>query len=154
MQVMASAPSDINLLLWRELGASTTHSNADVIKACDVVFLAVKPQMLNKVVQDLWVCPAAEELRKMESKLFVSVLAGVTTETLAKLLAQVVAQPRVIRANPNTPAMVGCGASAFSLGSGTIIRHVGSIEARTRLDQGRSKLQGLRPRTGRSCANS
>ena len=46
---MVSAPTDSNLALWRELGAQTTHDNADVVLGCDVIFLAVKPHIFPEV---------------------------------------------------------------------------------------------------------
>ncbi len=52
-QVMASAPSDNNLALWRQLGAVTTNDNADIILSCDVIFLAVKPHIFPEVVAAL-----------------------------------------------------------------------------------------------------
>ena len=52
-QVMVSAPTDSNLALWRELGAQTTHDNADVVLGCDVIFLAVKPHIFPEVVAAL-----------------------------------------------------------------------------------------------------
>jgi len=50
---MASAPSDANLLLWEQLDADTTHRNRDVLEACDVIFLAVKPNLFDRVARDL-----------------------------------------------------------------------------------------------------
>ena len=44
---MASAPSNNNLLLWGQLDADTTHDNSDVLRECDVIFLAVKPNMFQ-----------------------------------------------------------------------------------------------------------
>ena len=35
-------------------------------------------------------------------------------------LKLVVTEPRVIRAHPNTPAMIGCGCAVFSLGEGQL----------------------------------
>ena len=49
---MVSAPTDSNLALWRELGAQTTHDNADVVLGCDVIFLAVKPHIFPEVRND------------------------------------------------------------------------------------------------------
>ena len=46
-QVMASAPSNTNLLLWEQLDADTTHDNSDVLRECDVIFMAVKPNMFQ-----------------------------------------------------------------------------------------------------------
>ena len=61
---------------------------------------------------------SAPHFLSQDPKLFISVMAGVTTKKLHDSLSSVVINPRVIRANPNTPSMVGCGASAFSLGKG------------------------------------
>ena len=135
--MLASAPSDTNLLLWRQLNATTTHINSDVIRSCDVIFLAVKPHLFPAVIES-WqqevrgeiahdgsttineedISHSAPRFLSQDPKLFISVMAGVTTQTLHDKLSSLVTNPRIIRANPNTPAMVGCGSSAFSLGKG------------------------------------
>ena len=38
---------------WRQLGASTTHNNADVILQCDIIFLAVKPNIFPEMMAGL-----------------------------------------------------------------------------------------------------
>ena len=48
--MVASAPSDSNLMLWRQLDAQTTHDNAKVIRECDIIFLAVKPHLFSEVM--------------------------------------------------------------------------------------------------------
>jgi len=134
-QVLVSAPSDTNLVHWRQFNASTTHINSDVIRKCDVIFLAVKPHLFPGVIKS-WEEEAKGEVHQdgttamneeeidaphflsQDPKLFISVMAGVTTKTLYDCLSSIVTKPRIVRANPNTPAMVGCGASAFSLGQG------------------------------------
>ena len=60
----------------------------------------------------------------MDSKLFVSVMAGVTIKTLTNGLSNIAFSPRVIRAHPNTPAMVGCGCAVYSLGSSKFIDEI------------------------------
>ena len=133
-----SAPSDTNLILWRQLNVSTTHINSDILRACDIIFLAVKPHMFPAVIE-AWQKEAKGESSSdgteamneetdvnvstphflaQDPRLFISVMAGITTKSLNDNLSSVVSNPRIIRANPNTPAMVGCGASAFSLGKG------------------------------------
>jgi pyrroline-5-carboxylate reductase len=88
-------------------GATLASDNAGVARQADVVFLAVKPQNMPAAMQQLagHVTPA---------KIFVSIAAGAT---LAKLEAGL-GTGRVIRVMPNTPALVGQGASAYALGSG------------------------------------
>lgn len=82
-------------------------SNAALAKAADVVILAVKPQSLTGVMQELNGKLSAE-------KLIVSIIAGATLEKLSTGLGT----DRVIRVMPNTPCLVGNGASAYALGSG------------------------------------
>ena len=89
-----------------EIGAATTASNADVAKFAGVLILATKPDQVSA---------ALAEIRGAFTKkhLLISIAAGVT---LAKLEAALPAGARVIRVMPNTPALVGAGASAFALG--------------------------------------
>jgi len=76
--------------------------------ARDVLVLAVKPQQLDDVLAQ-----AAPHVHA--GALVVSVAAGVTTARLAAALPEGVA---VVRAMPNTPALVGAGTTAVSAGPG------------------------------------
>ena len=86
-------------------GAIICENNAEVVRNSDVVFLAVKPQSVSQV---------ASGVSKSfgEDKLLVSICAGVTVATLQQQLGA----HRLIRVMPNTPCLVGAGASAFCLG--------------------------------------
>lgn len=88
-------------------GVETTLLNEDVAEKCDTVVLTVKPQNLDEVVEH---CSAAFHAKK---KLLISVLAGVTTLKLEQLFP---GGTKVIRIVPNTPALVGAGAIAVSMG--------------------------------------
>jgi pyrroline-5-carboxylate reductase len=85
----------------------TTADNAAVVAESDVVILAVKPQYLPHI---------AKELKpKLTAKhLVVSIAAGVRLASLSEWLGSNI---RIIRVMPNTPCLVGQGASAYSLGS-------------------------------------
>jgi pyrroline-5-carboxylate reductase len=87
-------------------GGRTTTDNALVVAESDVIILAVKPQHL---------AAAAAGLRgKIGSeRLVVSIAAGVRLASLAEWFGPEV---RIIRVMPNTPCLVGEGASAYSLG--------------------------------------
>jgi pyrroline-5-carboxylate reductase len=86
-------------------GASLVTSNAAVVSQASVIFLAVKPQSMPAVFAELsGKIPAG--------KLFVSIAAGITLARLTDGLKC----GRVIRVMPNTPALVGEGASAYALG--------------------------------------
>jgi len=73
---------------------------------CDVVLLAVKPQMMDVVLK-----PLADAFKP--DALLISIAAGIGTERLARLLPATV---RIVRAMPNAPIMVGAGATAVSTG--------------------------------------
>ena len=72
----------------------------EILRESRFVFLGVKPQMLDGVVQSLSVPVAASE------SVFVSMLAGVQLERLERTLG---ADKKIIRILPNTPCAVGQG---------------------------------------------
>jgi len=91
--------------LAAEYGVKTAATNRDAVRTADVVVLAVKPQILHGVV---------EEIREaMHDRLAISVAAGVATSQLESWLDT---PARVVRAMPNTPASIGRGATAIALG--------------------------------------
>ena len=101
--------------------------NRAVAASCRLLVLAIKPQMAMAVVPELAGAVTAEHLT-------VSLLAGTATATLERLLG---GAARVVRAMPNTPALVGCGATAICAGrfakardleaASTLFRAVGSV---------------------------
>lgn len=70
--------------------------------AADVAVLAVKPQMLETAL--------AGVSEALKDKLVISIVAGVTIKRLRELTGAA----RIIRVMPNTPALVGEGASAYA----------------------------------------
>jgi pyrroline-5-carboxylate reductase len=89
----------------RELpGTTIAAGNRQVAERCEIVVLSVKPQQVEAAT--------AELAAATSDKLVVSILAGVR---LAKLHERMPGA-RLIRVMPNTPALVGEGASAFALG--------------------------------------
>ncbi|MFL2479913.1 MAG: pyrroline-5-carboxylate reductase [Verrucomicrobiales bacterium] len=92
--------------LGNEIGATVTSSHDDLINKSEVVLLCVKPQDTLKMIGTL---QAPDQ-----SKLFISIAAGLQLLDLEKSLGE---RARVIRVMPNTPALVGKGASAFSRGT-------------------------------------
>ncbi len=84
---------------------SSSASAADAAASADVVILAVKPGDMQ---------PLCEMLAKVRGeRLHVSIAAGIAIEDLETWLGK---KQRVIRSMPNTPALVGAGAAAFSRG--------------------------------------
>ena len=79
----------------------TTDAKAAVIDA-DIVVLAVKPQVMKAVVSDF-----ADVL---DEQLVISVAAGLSTEILSDMLG---GYGNIVRAMPNTPAMIQMGATGL-----------------------------------------
>jgi len=92
--------------LAERYAVGTTPENLEVVKECDLIVLAVKPQMVEEVLTGI-------ASAFSEDKLLISILAGVSTE---RLEAHFDGSPRLVRAMPNTPALVGAGATALSPG--------------------------------------
>lgn len=63
---------------WQQLGTHPTLNNCEVLNNCDIVFLAIKPHMLDDAINSL----NANQPMKYKDKLFISVLAGVTLDIL------------------------------------------------------------------------
>jgi len=89
-----------------ETGAKTVASNLAAAKAANVLILATKPDQITAALAEI-------SGAFTRNHLVISIAAGVT---LAKLEAALPAGARVIRVMPNTPALVGAGASGFALG--------------------------------------
>ncbi len=87
-----------------QLGIETTADNAEVVRQSDVVIVAVKPGLVEAVLGDLADAAAAQQ------PLWISIAAGVS---LARLEGALPAGARVVRAMPNTPALVRAAATAF-----------------------------------------
>lgn len=104
-QVSAADPSPRALAAFQQRvpGCRLLDSNAEAIAGSRLAILAIKPQSL----------PLLEPIPVPAGCCLVSVVAGVTIERLE----QVFGTPRVVRAMPNTPALVGAGATAWAAGS-------------------------------------
>lgn len=90
-----------------QTGARSTASVAEVVRESQVLILATKPHDLPGIIQ-------SADFGKFPDKLYVSIAAGVTLETMEKLTGGLC---RFVRTMPNTPSLVGKGAAAYSLGA-------------------------------------
>ena len=106
-EIIASDPFDTARKTFAaEIGAKTSAANANVAKFANVLILATKPDQVPAALAEI-------SGAFTKNHLLISIAAGVT---LAKLENALPAGARVIRVMPNTPALVGEGASAFALG--------------------------------------
>lgn len=103
-QVIAAGPRSARLEeLQSKYGIHITTDNVMAAEGADVVVLAIKPQMLNHVMQGLKGHVRAEAL-------VLSVLAGVRMATLENGLNH----HAIVRSMPNTPAMIGQGMTVWT----------------------------------------
>lgn len=90
--------------LAREFGVAVHADNAEAVAGADCVLLAVKPQVMRQVCESL-----AEPLRGTGA-LVISIAAGIRIAQLERMLG---AGHAIVRCMPNTPALVGAGASGL-----------------------------------------
>ena len=103
--VLVSEPeADKRRDLAGRFAVEVTADNREAVAASDVAVLAVKPQIMAEVVTG--VAGAARE----RGPLVVSIAAGVT---IARLLEWLDYPAPIVRTMPNTPALLGCGATAL-----------------------------------------
>lgn len=88
----------------QEVGGAATADNGALVAASDVIVIAVKPTVVSSVLSDLSGQP------DLDRPLWISIAAGIP---LARLQEGLPGPTRIVRAMPNTPALVGAGASAY-----------------------------------------
>ncbi|MET0327350.1 MAG: pyrroline-5-carboxylate reductase [Luteimonas sp.] len=90
--------------LARELGVAVYADPADAIEGAAIWVLATKPQVLRGL------CEALAATAQATHPLVVSIAAGITTPQLTRWLGGDIA---VVRAMPNTPALLGAGVTGL-----------------------------------------
>jgi pyrroline-5-carboxylate reductase len=107
-RVIAADPDAERLgTLSSALGIRTTEVNTDALAGADIVVLATKPQTFRGLLPEIKDAVPSDAL-------VVSIAAGVSTAILEHGLGEAT---RVIRSMPNTPALVGVGATAIAGGT-------------------------------------
>jgi len=86
-----------------ELGIDTFTNNTDLAAECDVVVLAIKPQVMSAVCKGLQGAIKSDHL-------FVSIAAGIRANDICRWLGGDLA---LVRTMPNTPALVQQGATGL-----------------------------------------
>ncbi len=105
--VVGEPSSATRAKLTRRFGVSASATNDEVISGSDTVVLAVKPQVMPEVLEGLRGSANSRQL-------FVSIAAGIR---LSALEAGLGSARRVVRVMPNTPCLVGKGASVLCAGT-------------------------------------
>ena len=106
-KVLASKSSPERLKeVSNRLGVDVILDNKLLVQNSDVIFIAVKPNQVEDVLNEI-------KSQITQEKLIVSVAAGVTTSFIENILPQ---KTRVIRVMPNTPVLVNEGMSGICSG--------------------------------------
>lgn len=90
--------------LHEQFGINAAESAQEVAQIADIIFAAVKPGIMIKVLSEI-----TSSLNK--DSLVVSIAAGITLDQLARALGH---DRKIIRAMPNTPALVNAGMTSVT----------------------------------------
>lgn len=105
---VSSRTAETRESLAKDLGVHAVESNVELAQKSDVVYLCTKPNVLPLILLEL-----AESPECLDSTLLISTAAGLTLPQLEQPLPD---STRVVRCMPNTPALIGKGAAAYTLG--------------------------------------
>jgi pyrroline-5-carboxylate reductase len=99
-------------------GICTAMDNGVAVQQSEVIILAVKPQIMPAVLDEIAPLLTSE-------KLVISIAAGITLQTLQQALGP---DRRVVRVMPNTPALVLAGAAGISAGRAATPQDIAIVE--------------------------
>lgn len=104
--------------LKEELQIINSSSNTNtgynyILENCDIIILAIKPQVLKDVLQSIKDCPWNKK------HIVISIVGGARTTAMEKYLNNI----PVVRVIPNTPMLVNVGASGVALGKNATQEH-------------------------------
>jgi pyrroline-5-carboxylate reductase len=102
--IVAEPGEERRRYLEQTYGIKTTSSNKEVASSCNIIILAVKPQNMEAVLDEI-----SPDIT--EEKTVVSIAAGIALGFLSSKLKT----KKLIRVMPNTPALVQKGMTVMSL---------------------------------------
>lgn len=107
-------PSEERCKTLSSLDIHTTFKSSEMLSRSEVIFIAVKPDIVPEVLNDIYTFE--KHGAGKSPKMFISICAGVTLDTLVK------GNPdrHVARVMPNQPCVVGEAASSFCLSQACI----------------------------------
>ena len=104
-KIIASSPEDEHLQkLSQNFKIHTSNNNKTVINESDIIILAVKPDIIRDVIDEI------KETIIHKEVLIISIAAGITINKIEALLDS---KQKIIRAMPNTPASIMEGVTAL-----------------------------------------
>lgn len=90
--------------LEKNFNIQTTSDIENILPKANILLLAVKPQILLEIATSF------KDTINKSKPLVISIAAGITIKSLSQWLGDQVA---IVRAMPNTPALIGCGVTAL-----------------------------------------
>ncbi|WP_372877923.1 pyrroline-5-carboxylate reductase [Spongiibacter marinus] len=103
--IRAGDPNADSLSKLSALGnIQTSQKNYAIIPGCDVIVMAVKPQLMKTVASEI------SALAQQHRPMVISIAAGITSDSLNRWLGGDLA---IVRCMPNTPALLRCGATGL-----------------------------------------
>jgi pyrroline-5-carboxylate reductase len=108
--IWASNPSEASRSKAAALGVNVSEDNNEITRNADVIVIGVKPQILQQVVSPL------KATLKGTDKVIISIAAGIDLNSLQTWLGGATA---IVRCMPNTPALLGLGATGLYANSNT-----------------------------------
>ena len=106
-QIIASDPSDVRRDLFASHGITTTDDNGQVLAEAANIVLAIKPQTLPQMSEQL-------AQLNVETQVLISIMAGIRSSQIVDAAGKPV---RVVRVMPNTPLLAGAGMAGIALGA-------------------------------------
>ncbi|QYT01897.1 Pyrroline-5-carboxylate reductase [Trichoderma simmonsii] len=108
--IIVSEPWDVNREKIAASGVRTTTNNVEAGQDADLIIIAVKPQVTKTVCQEL----GASWAHRATLPIVVSIAAGITLDSLREWTKTSEGKTApIVRVMPNTPALVGEGASGL-----------------------------------------
>jgi pyrroline-5-carboxylate reductase len=118
-QIMATdVVPERRIYMQTTYGITASADNKHAVQESTVVILAVKPQIMPTILEEIAPVVNGE-------KLVISIAAGITLQTLQRALGD---SRRVVRVMPNTPALVLAGAAGISPGKAATAQDVVLVE--------------------------
>lgn len=100
--------------------SATAHSNEFIAENCKFIFLAVKPQIMEKVL-----CSIKDQLKNRSDKfVLVTMAAGLSTKKIAEFAG---GDYPIIRIMPNTPVFVGEGMILYTANENVTDNEIGEF---------------------------
>jgi pyrroline-5-carboxylate reductase len=98
-EIIASDKVKSKEVIESEFGIEVAENNCEVAKKSDILFLAIKPQYYESVIEEI-----KDEVE--EKQIIISIAPGKTLQWLEDAFAKSI---KLIRVMPNTPALIGEG---------------------------------------------